>query len=104
MVSEEEGRVCGYIIFTVKEAAGLIVSLAVSPEFRRRGHGGALLQHALHELTKNIRLVELQVRVTDKDAVAFYEKWGFKVCSTIRRYYSDGEDALVMRRQVNGLG
>lgn len=103
-MSEEEGRVCGYIIFTVKEAAGLIVSLAVSPEFRRRGHGGVLLQHALQELAKNVRLVELQVRVTDKDAVEFYEKWGFKVCSTIRRYYPDGEDALVMRRQVNGLG
>ncbi|MFQ6134230.1 MAG: ribosomal protein S18-alanine N-acetyltransferase [Nitrososphaerales archaeon] len=100
IISEECGQVCGYIIFTLKRSRGLIVSLAVSQRFRRKGHGRLLLQHALQELRKSTDLVELQVRATDRAAVEFYERHGFRVYSTIRRYYPDGEDALAMKKQI----
>ncbi len=100
IISEEKGQVCGYIIFASHGRRGLIVSLAVSPRFRRRGHGRLLIQHALKEIQKYVDLVELQVSTNNKTAVEFYEKQGFKQIAYIKEYYTDGEDALVMVMKI----
>ncbi len=100
ILSEEGEQICGYIIFILQQHTGWIVSLAVLPKFRRKGHGRLLLQYALDDLKKKTDLVELQVRGTDRAAIEFYGRHGFRVYSTIRRYYPDGEDALAMRIRI----
>jgi len=100
IVSEESGEVVGYIIFSTSRGRGLIVSLAVLPRFRRRGHGKLLLQQALEELSRRVDAVELQVRVSNREAVEFYMGQGFRLSSKISSYYPDGEDALVMVRSL----
>ena len=84
VLSEEGGRVCGYVIVILKRGGESIVSLAVSPGFRRRGHGGLLLKSALQEFWKKADRVELQVRAGDRVGVDFYVRRGFRVYSAIR--------------------
>jgi len=45
--------------------------------------------------------VILQVRKSNKGAIEFYKKLGFKVKKEIRNYYMDGEDAILMVRMID---
>jgi len=42
----------------------------------------------------------LEVRVTNDPGVSLYKKLGFEVTRTLHGYYSDGEDAYVMTKQL----
>jgi ribosomal protein S18 acetylase RimI-like enzyme len=71
---------------------GWIYSVALDPGHRRRGIGSALLRHletALRE--RGCLKVNLQVRQTNADVIAFYETLGFKVDPVLsmgKRLYS----------------
>jgi ribosomal-protein-alanine N-acetyltransferase len=79
-----------------------INNIAVRPEHRRRGLGGALLRGALEGGAKvGARLVILEVRASNHPARALYERHGFRVVGRRANYYSEPpEDALVMRRAL----
>lgn len=77
---------------------GHIVTIAVRPELRRLGIGEMLLVAALeaavvaaqHEVT-------LEYRVSNSEARAMYQKYGFQQVGVRTRYYSDNqEDAVLM--------
>ena len=75
-----------------------ITTIAVRPQFRRRGFGELLLV-ALAEvaLDINARWLTLEVRVSNEIAQSLYRKYGFKSAGVRQRYYSDNhEDALIM--------
>ena len=75
-----------------------ITTIAVRPQFRRRGLGELLLV-ALTEIAMDInaRWLTLEVRVSNEGAQALYRKYGFKPAGVRHRYYSDNhEDALIM--------
>jgi len=107
IVAEENG-VVGYIMCRIETGLsssifrglikkGHIVSVAVMPEYRRKGIGEALVAKAM----ENMRLYKakhcfLEVRVANTAAVDLYKKLGFDVSRTVRGYYADGEDAYVM--------
>jgi ribosomal-protein-alanine N-acetyltransferase len=71
-----------------------ITTIAVRPEYRRRGHARALIGEALAAYP-NAGHVHLEVRPTNAAAVALYESLGFKTTGHRPRYYGD-EDALLM--------
>ena len=75
-----------------------IVTLAVSPEFRRHGVGRRLL-HALLNIARELKVasVTLEVRMSNTAARSLYSQEGFTLVGHRRRYYPDnGEDAAVM--------
>ena len=84
-----------------------VVSMAVSKLSQRRGHGTALLQHAIAWATKNgfFRL-QLQVSTSNGPAIRLYEKQGF-VSEGIARDAArvDGRliDKLVMSFRMDAL-
>ncbi|MET1101813.1 MAG: ribosomal protein S18-alanine N-acetyltransferase [Pyrodictiaceae archaeon] len=111
-VAEVEGRVVGYVMPRVEYGFGVIVhglirrghiiSIAVLPEYRRRGIGTALMKAAMHALKEvyKCREVYLEVRVSNTPAIRMYEKLGFKKIQVIPFYYLDGEDAYLMAREL----
>ncbi len=113
LVAEVDGRVVGYVMTRIDRGLGYIrwrpfkklghiVSIAVLPEFRRRGIGTALMIEAMKRLKEVYGASEayLEVRVSNEAAIRLYEKLGFKKIRVLRRYYLDGEDAWLMAREL----
>jgi len=99
-VAEEDGHIVGYVISSVRGGKGNIISIAVIPEFRRKGIGSELMEESLNFLSKRVDCVELQVKVSNIEAISFYRKLGFEEIGFISNYYPDGEDALVMYKKI----
>ncbi len=111
-VADVGGGVVGYVMTRVEHGVGVIVkgfikrghivSLAVLPEYRRRGIGTRLMQAALKSLKEEYgaREAYLEVRVSNTPAIRLYEKLGFKKVYVIPHYYLDGEDAYLMAREL----
>jgi ribosomal-protein-alanine N-acetyltransferase len=76
--------------------------VAVLPAARRGGIGRRLVEHMLAAgRARGLVRVTLEVRRDNAPAIALYERLGFTLLATRKRYYADGEDALVL---VRGLG
>ena len=81
-----------------------ILQLAVDPAQRRRGVGAALLAALLDEGRQNGAAVALlEVRVGNHGATELYKKAGFRAVGKRPRFYSDGEDALLMNLEMEEL-
>jgi ribosomal-protein-alanine N-acetyltransferase len=91
-------RIAGYLCLWEVADEVHITNLAVHPTWRRRGFGRLLLGRALADArARGLRLVVLEVRPTNTEALGLYESFGFRVVGRRRGYYYDtGEDALVM--------
>jgi ribosomal-protein-alanine N-acetyltransferase len=112
IVAEENGEVVGYIMCRVELGLsnfgfggiikkGHVVSVAVLPQYRRKGIGEALITEALKGMRLyNAKQCFLEVRVTNAPAVDLYKKLGFQATRTVHGYYADGEDAYVMSREL----
>lgn len=98
LVAEVEGRVVGYVIGILeRERLGHIISIAVSPDFRGMGIGRELLEGIIVKLrNKGAESIRLEVRPSNKQAIALYRSVGFNEVSIIPNYYEDGEPCIVM--------
>lgn len=96
--SATPARIVGMIVVWLILDEAHVATLAVHPDYRRRGIGQRLLANALLEAQKEgAKLSYLEVRKTNSGAQALYERFGFLVDGVRPRYYVDnGEDAILM--------
>jgi [ribosomal protein S18]-alanine N-acetyltransferase len=101
LVLEERGEVVGQI--GIRHVLGElhITTIAVKPEYRRRGHARALIGAALDSYP-NASHAHLEVRPTNVEAIALYESLGFRKTGRRPRYYGD-EDALLMTLNLDEI-
>lgn len=79
---------------------GHVITIDVLAPARRIGLGSQLLTAAEDRLrTGGSRAVGLETAVDNHAAIAFYKRHGYSVVATWPRYYSNGVDALVMKKQ-----
>jgi ribosomal-protein-alanine N-acetyltransferase len=97
LVAEIDGKIVGYISLIKFRSKASLVSVAVSKSFRRRGIGERLVREVIERVKGKVKAVELEVRISNKEAISLYEKIGFVTIKRIKHYYLDGEDALKMR-------
>lgn len=92
------GRLVGYASMYHILSEGQILSIAVLPEYRRQGIAGALYSAFLKYAKDNqIENFYLEVRASNKAAISFYTKLGFKPTGIRKSYYSSPtEDAVLM--------
>lgn len=80
-----------------------VLKVATHPLFQRRGLGSALLEGARVEAEKlQGRGLILEVRPSNRAAFRLYRRLGYHVLGRRPRYYSDGEDAIVMFLSTSG--
>lgn len=78
-----------------------ITSVAVHPDFRRRGYATALLKCFEEHLPKDTEYIFLEVRESNGGAVALYEKCGFERLAVRKDFYVlPRENAVVMRKPI----
>lgn len=100
LVLKEEDKIVGYAVLWILFEQAQIASIAISPALRRRHFGRRLLNDLIQRCQKaGCEWLSLEVRVSNQGARAMYEQAGFSQLHVVKRYYSDGEDAVLM-----GLG
>lgn len=83
---------------------GHIITIDVVASARRAGVGSQLLGTAERRLRDaGARAVELETAVDNLSALSFYERHGYGVVKTRPRYYSNGMDALVLRKDLGPI-
>jgi len=98
-----KGRiVCGYILTCIggrPHCAAELASLAVDPKYRGKGVASALMDGTLRRLRRRgILRIHLMVKVTNKTAIRFYQRYGFQKGRLVRAYYEDGADGRRMEK------
>lgn len=98
---EEESVVtaCGGMSILGDEAE--IELIATSEMYRRCGRGRKIIEDLLAEAqARGVKKVFLEVRVSNAAAQILYLKSGFRGLYARSRYYPDGEDAIVMCKEL----
>ncbi|MGH9178939.1 MAG: ribosomal protein S18-alanine N-acetyltransferase [Acidimicrobiales bacterium] len=92
------GAVVGYSGLMVTGEDAHVTTLAVDPQWHRRGIGSRLLlELARTAVDRGARHLTLEVRITNGPAQSLYRKFGFVPAGVRKNYYVEtNEDALVM--------
>jgi ribosomal-protein-alanine N-acetyltransferase len=99
LAARREGDLVGYLVCSRYDTVWHVMNVAVDPDERRSGIASALMTELLERIGDAEARLTLEVRPSNRAAIALYERFGFRVAGTRRRYYQDnGEDALIMWR------
>ena len=103
IVAEDgEGGVLGYAGLHVVLDEGYIANVAVEEPARRHGVASALLDVYCRFGEKHLAFLTLEVRASNKSAIALYLKHGFEEVARRKNFYADPqEDAIIMTREFN---
>ncbi len=100
---DDLGVVAGYLCPALLLDEGEILDVAVNGAFRNRGIGRLLVESALDFFReRGANRVYLEVRVSNQSAISLYRSLGFRDAGCRKRYYENGEDALLMEISFNG--
>lgn len=103
VAEDEQGAVLGYAGLQVVLDEGYIANVVVRPGYRRRHIAQQLLDVYLRfAQAHHLAFLTLEVRPSNKAAVALYRKYGFIEEGRRRNYYQKPkEDALIMTRRFH---
>jgi len=91
------GVVAGYLCLKQVLDEAEILDVAVSSTQRARGIGRLLVEWALAESRgREVNFLSLEVRAGNQQAIGLYRRLGFRGIGRRKRYYDDGEDAILM--------
>ncbi len=89
----------GYLVCSRYDRVWHIMNVAVDPSKRRQRIATELITRLLDRVDDPSAQYTLEVRCSNAEAIALYERFGFRSAGLRRRYYQDnGEDALIMWR------
>ena len=91
--------ILGYAVFHLMGPDSELLSIATSAAHQRSGIGTALLNAGLAHLdfAKGDKMF-LEVREGNAKARRFYEKHGFEPYAERKKYYADGENAILYQK------
>lgn len=97
----ENPGILGFIVAETRRKTGHIITIDVVEEARRAGLGSALLDAAEEQLLRaGARAVALETPVNNAAAIRFYKQKGYFVEKTVKGYYSNQMDALLMTKEL----
>jgi len=95
-----DDKMVGFIAADIRLSQGMawIATIGVLPEYRGRGIGSALLEACEQQL--QVDSIRLNVRVSNHPAIRLYKGFAYQQVGRWPHYYSDGEDALIMEKEL----
>jgi ribosomal-protein-alanine N-acetyltransferase len=96
------GRIVGFLAGDPRRQEGhtIIVTIAVDPDYQRRGIGERLMREVETRSPRSVPRLQLMVRKSNLPALHLYRKLNYAIVETWLRYYEDGEDAYVMEKTL----
>ncbi len=98
LVADLDGHPVGFLAAVISaDGQARILMFAVTSGFRKRGIGSQLMNAFVQVCAmRGIRQIELEVRISNDDAIRFYKTYGFEIAATLEKFYTDGEDGYKM--------
>ena len=94
LVAELENKVVGFVFYEIHTTTFHVLSIAVDPEFRRKGVGAAMLDKLVAKLQPQRRNeLVLEVRESNLDAQLFLKNRGFRATTVLNNCYVDSDEA-----------
>ena len=105
MVAEDGERVVGFILTEENPPLAHVITLDVAESHRRQGVGSALLAESEKNLAlRGVRTILLETATDNEPGVAFWQRHGYRIEATLKRYYLQRMDAYEMRKILPGVG
>lgn len=97
-VIENDDVVIGYIgrYYFFQEAE--VLNFVVDESYQRQGYGQKLFDKMVEDM-KDVKKITLEVRASNIKGINFYTKNGFKQVGVRKKYYKNGEDALLLLKE-----
>ncbi len=106
-ICEELDVIVGYSIVSMAAGEAHIMNINVDPAIQGQGVGSKLLEHMIEVASKKAESIFLEVRPSNKAAIALYEKRGFNEIGIRKGYYpaENGrrEDAVMLALELVSL-
>ena len=102
-VLQNENNILGFAIYSPIIPESHLLNIAIDPDHQGMGLGDKLLQQIiLQNKTIGVKMISLEVRVSNLPAINLYEKRGFHKDAIRPDYYSGfpKEDALLMSLKI----
>tara|TARA_Y100000816_G_scaffold133878_1_gene94587 strand:+ start:609 stop:1049 length:441 start_codon:yes stop_codon:yes gene_type:complete len=102
-VLEHGDVLIGFAIFSPVIPESHLLNIAIDPAYHRKGLGNKLLkQIILQNKAIGVKVITLEVRISNLIAINLYEKNGFHKDAIRQNYYSgpEKEDALLMSLKI----
>ncbi|MHA2243408.1 MAG: ribosomal protein S18-alanine N-acetyltransferase [Candidatus Hodarchaeales archaeon] len=112
LIGERNGEIIGYTMARIERGLshysifhrakkGHTVSIAIKPEYRRKGFATELLKESMAAMIKQgVNELFLEVRVSNTAAVNLYKSVGYEILKELNHYYRDFEAAYLMLKKI----
>ncbi len=98
---EENQKLIGLVCCSITDYDADIEGITIDEEYRKNGFAKALLGLLeVRLIEKKIEKIFLEVRSSNTPAKNLYLGAGYKEINVRKKYYSDGEDAVIMAKEL----
>ena len=100
-----ESVVIGFVALTQSYDQAELQNFSIHRDYQNLGYGKRLLDFAFQHLSRDVKTIFLEVRVSNFTAIRLYHNLGFEEIGNRRDYYQTEfgrEDALIMSVDING--
>ena len=105
VVAIENERIAGFIVTEENPPLAHVITLDISEAQRRRGIGSLLLAESERNLAaRGVRSILLETATDNEPAVAFWQRHGYRIEATLKRYYLGRVDAYELRKILPAAG
>jgi len=97
--NKPKNKIIGFIIAIKDDEERVnIVNFLIQKKYRKNGYGTFLLDKTIEKIKelKEIKRIVLNVKITNKEAIALYKKFQFQIVQKINNYYHQKESAYLM--------
>ena len=103
--ASEGERIAGFIVTEENPPLAHIITLDVAERDRRKGVGSMLLTESERNLAlRGVRTILLETAIDNAAGIAFWQRHGYRVEATLKRYYLRRLDAYEMRKRLDATG
>ena len=93
--------IVGFVDYWITFDSATVCQICINPVYQRKGLGSILIEEMIKDCrTENVRNITLEVRDHNVAAIKLYEKHGFKKTIVKEGYYTNGDNALYMIKEL----
>ena len=94
-----ENELVSFISFSIQYDRAELNYIWTDDKVRKKGYASKLLDYMVEKCLE-LTNITLEVDVNNKNAINLYKKYGFIDVGVRKKYYSNGNDALLMMKEM----